>query len=331
MRSLLRAELARVRARPLVLGVLVVVTLGAVGLVLFGWWDTRPPTGAQVEAAHVQLAEAERLWQAEGEAVVERCKELEAGARAKTPEVSFGCDAMAPVVEAYLPYRPDLATVLVERLPTVWLMAVIGMLMTGVGLVTAEFRSGAIATWLTFAPRRGRVFLSKLVAACVAALVVAVVPTAVALGGLVAVCALNGAATGVDAVVAGGLATSAARWIAVGIAATVAGHGLGFAVRHAAGVTGIVVWWAATVESALPLVLPAAGWVRTSTNLEAWLTGQATYTVVTCVADPRSPEGRFCEGLVHTVGAGQGALATGVLVAVTLLAGWLSFRLRDVT
>lgn len=329
MSALLRAELARARARPYVWGVVAVLTLGAVGHVLIGWWDTRPPTSAQVTAASAALVAAEDRWQEEGSALVAQCVERQGTGGGDG--VDLGCADMAPVLEQFLPYRPGLAHLLEQRVTTVGLMVVIGMLMTGVGLVTAEFATGSMSTWLTFAPRRGRVFVSKLVAACAASAVVALVPVLVVVAGLAAVSALHGTGTAVDAATAAALAGRAARWFAVGLGATVLGVGLGFAVRHAAAVTGIVVWWIAAVESTLPLVLPSARWLPLSTNIRAWTAGQTTYDVPSCVADVNAPGGEVCRLVAHTVGAGQGALVAGTLVALAVAAGWLSFRLRDVT
>lgn len=332
MSALLRAELARARARPFVWGVLGAVVLGAVGLVLIGWWDTRPPTSTQVDDARVAHAAALDRWEDEGGTLVARCLELQAEVRRdQGDDVDLGCDVMAPTLEQFLPYRPGLAELLEQRLTSTGLMVVIGMLMTGVGLVTAEFASGAMSTWLTFAPRRGRVMASKLVAACVAAAVVGVVPAVVALAGLAAVCAVQGTPTAVDGAQAAALAGRAARWFAVGLGATVLGVGLAFAVRHAAAVTGIVVWWVAAVESTLPLVLPSARWLPLATNVRAWTEGEATYEVPLCVPDTAAPGGEVCEAVVHVVGAGQGGLVLVCLVAAAVVAGWASFRLRDVT
>ncbi|ADG74061.1 conserved hypothetical protein [Cellulomonas flavigena DSM 20109] len=324
MTALLRAELARARARPLVLGMLLLVLLGGLGLVLTGWWSTRPPSPAQVEAARVALAEQEQ--------VVALCLEAQAQARAAGgPDAEHGCSDVVPSLERFLPQRPTLAAVLTGRLPTFGTLAVLAMAMTAAGLVTSEFRSGAIATWLTFAPRRGQVFLTKLAASSVAALVVALVPAVLTLAGLVAVCALNGVAWGVDGAWAVRFLTSAVRWLVVGLAVAAAVHGLAFAVRHAAAVTAVAVWWVATVESALPLVLPEAGWLRTSTNIAAFVEGRAWYWVPVCVTDPTVPSGETCELASHAVGAGQGALVGGVLVVLMVVVGWLSFRFRDVT
>ncbi|MCC2321650.1 ABC transporter permease subunit [Cellulomonas xiejunii] len=329
MTALLRAELARARARPYVWGVVAVLTLGAVGHLIIGWWDTRPPTSAQVAAASVALAAAEDRWQEEGAALVAQCVERqEAGVG---DGVDLGCADMSPVLEQFLPSRPGLAHLLEQRVTTVGLMVVIGMLMTGVGLVTAEFATGSMSTWLTFTPRRGRVFVSKLVAACATSVVVGLLPVVVVVVGLAAVSAWHGTDTAVDGATAAALAGRAARWFAVGLGATVLGVGLGFAVRHAAAVTGIVVWWVAAVESTLPLVLPSARWLPLSTNVRAWTAGHATYNVPSCVADANAPGGEVCELVARTVGAGQGALVALTLVALAVVAGWLSFRLRDVT
>lgn len=332
MTRLLRAELARARARPLVLGMLLLVLLGGTGLVLSAWWSTRPPSPAQVEVAQTELVEAEAFWQDQGAEVVARCLEWQEEARAEEgPDVDHGCDDMAPTLGQFLPYRPGLAEVLADKLSTFGAVASLAMAMTAAGLVTSEFRSGAIATWLTFAPRRGQVYLAKLAAASVVGLVVALVPAALTLAGVVAVCTLNGVGWGADAAWTTGLLTSAWRWLAIGLAAGATAHGLAFALRHAAAVTGVVVWWVATVETALPLVLPAAGWLRVSTNVVAVVEGLAHYEVPVCVADAAAATGRTCELVTHTVGAGQGALVTSALVALVVLGGWASFRFRDVT
>lgn len=333
MTRLLRAELARAAARPVVWGVVLVVALGAVGLVAIGWWDTRPPTGAQVAAAQVALAEDEARWRESGPELVAACRELEAEVRGVTadhPDVVAACGRLAPALEHHLPYRPGLAEILDGRVATAGLMVLVGMLVVGAGLVTADFTSGAMSTWLTFEPRRGRVLVSRVVVAAAAGLPAALVAGVVVVGGLTLVAHLNGTATDVSADVALDLAGRGGRWVVAGLGAATLGAALAFALRHGAAVTGVVVWWVAAIESALPLVLPEARWLPLATNLTAWTTGVATYDVPACVPDPAVPGGEVCEYVTHVVGAGQGALVAVVLVVAALATGWASFRLRDV-
>ncbi|MFC4615324.1 hypothetical protein ACFO3K_11430 [Cellulomonas algicola] len=331
MSGLLRAELARARARPFVWFVAVALTLGAVGLVATGWWETRPPSAQESAAADAAFAEALRSWDVEGEAIIARCHETERAMRAELgDDYDASCELLAPAREVYEPRRADLGELLDARLPSVGVMLVLAMLMVGVGLVTAEFTSGSIGTWLTFAPRRGRVFVSKLAAALLAALPCGLLGLAVLVVGLVGVCLVNGTSTDVPGAEWAASADRSVRWLASGLGATALGVGLAFALRHAAAVTGVLVWWAAAVETALPLVLPVAGFLPLSTNVRAWLSGGTDYWVPECVPDPAVPGAELCEQVAHHVSAGQGALVASVVVLVALAAGWLTFRLRDV-
>jgi len=330
--ALLRAELARAAARPLVWLVAAGLVLGAIGLVALGWWETRPPSAAEVAAADLAYQDVLGAWEADGDARIAKCRDLEATLRAEQPgqDLDLGCDAMAPVPEMFLPLRPGLGELLDGRLPSIGVMLVLGLLMVGVGLVTSDLQSGAMGTWLTFAPRRGRVLVSRLVAAVVAALPCGLLALAVLVAGLALVCAVHGTSLAVPAAEWASMGGRAGRWLVAGLGATALGVGLAFALRHAAAVTGLVVWWGAAIESALPLVLPSARWLPLSTNLTAWTSGQADYGVETCVPDPRVPGGEVCEEVLHVVGMGQGALVTGAMVVVALVAGWVVFRLRDV-
>ncbi|AEE46835.1 hypothetical protein [Cellulomonas fimi] len=332
MRSLLRAELARAGARPFVWFVAAAVLLGVVGLVATGWWASRPPTAAQTAAADAAFADAMRVWEADADAVLETCRQVTAqeDPALSAAEVADRCATMVPVREAFDAWRPDAAILVAERLPSAGVMVLLGALLLGAGLVTAEFQSGAIGTWLTFAPRRGRVFVTKGAAALAVAVPTAAVALALLVLGLVVVAAVNGVPSQVPAEHWGRVAGEGARWVVAAAGTAALGVGLGFALRHAAAVTGVAVWWVAAVESALPLVLPAVRWLPLSTNLTAWATGEATYTVPDCVPDPTAPAGELCRDVLHTVGAGQGALVAGLLVAGALAAGWCAFRLRDV-
>lgn len=331
MRSLLRSELARLLARPLVWCVAAAVLLGTAALTATAWWQTRPPTAQEVADAQVAYTDALAEWQVVGSERIEQCHEAQAQERAASgdPDLTFECDLIGPVLEGFLPYRPDVMLIVLERAGQVGALAGLGALMIGTGLVTSDFRSGAVSTWLTFEPRRGRVLAARSAVALLAAAVVTLGAWVVLGVGAWAVCALNGVPPGPSTGLAWVLPV-VARWYAVCVGAAAVGAGLAFAVRHAAAVTGIAVWWFAAVETALPQVLPAARPATLAANLGAWTDGEYQYDVPRCVPDATAPGGEICERVWHTVSGAQGGAVLASLVVVALVLGWVSFRWRDV-
>ena len=330
MIRLLRAELARVRARPAVWGAVGLVLLGTLGLVVSAWWATRAPTAAQLAHAEEVYRSAALAWQETGEDQVRTCLDAQRGLVPGDPG-HVDCTRLEPVREQYLPARPGGYALLDGRVDTVGLLAGIAAFLAATTLVCAEFASGAVGTWLTFAPRRGRVFVTRMAAAGLAALPIALAGFVALVVAVLLIGHLRGGAESVPWASWADLAGRVARWHAVVVGAALLGAGLGFVVRHSGAVTGLAVWWVAAVESALRIVLPSAGWLPMSVNVTAVLRGEGTYVVPSCVADPRAPGGEVCERVLHTVGAGQGVLVSGALVVLVVVAGWASFRLRDVS
>ncbi|UJP41381.1 ABC transporter permease subunit [Cellulomonas palmilytica] len=328
MSGLLRAELMRVRARSAVWGTAVVLVVAALGFVVAAWDDTRPPSAAQVAEAHEQLALATQVWEHLHELREQECADGSADGAADGTAVESSCEPLGPppLLDEFIPYRPGLVETLEVRYEPMAVVVVLGLLVMGVTLVTADFGSGAMGTWLTFAPRRGRVLVSRVVASLAAAVPVALGALGTGLVGVVVVVAVNGAtgdASGAVPLVA--LAT--ARALAAGLWATAVGVGLAFALRVGAGVAGLVVWWVAACETALPLIVPVTRPMTLGTNLRAWLDGGTTYVVDECVDLPTET---VCAPVEHVVGWTQGG---GVLLVVALVVvglGALSFRVRDV-
>ncbi|MBT0995383.1 ABC transporter permease subunit [Cellulomonas sp. DKR-3] len=328
MSALVRAELARVRARTVVWGTALVLVVAALGFVVAAWDDTRPPTEQQVAEAQVAFDAALADHERHHDEQVARCEEVEGDVPAD--EDGTSCEELfaAPVLEAFLPYRPALAETFARRLqPMTWVL-VVGLLVMGVSLVSADLASGAMSTWLTFAPRRGRVLLSRLVAALAAAVPVAVLALGTAALGIVAVLAWNGALGTDRADAAQELASITWRALATGLWATTLGLGLAFALRHAAAVAGVVVWWVAAVESALPTIFPQARGVTLGTNLGAWVEGVGYWLTEECAPDAAGVE--TCTTVEHVVTQAQGGLVLLGVALVALGLGALAFRLRDI-
>ncbi len=323
MRHLLRAELLRVRARAVVWGTALVMVVAALGFVVAAWDDSRPPSASALAQAEQELAVAIERWERDLPIWREACEDI---AQREGEDVEEACRHLddAPTLDHVLD-RPALAEVLERRYPPMAVVLVLGLLVMGVTLVTADFGSRAMGTWLTFAPRRGRVLLSRLVAALAAAVPVTVAALGTALVGIVSVVAVNGTAGSTQGVVAD-VAVVSGRALAVGLWATAVGVGLAFALRVGAAVAGLVVWWVAAVESALPLLVPAARGVTLATSMRAWLDGSAAYTVERCRQGPEP----VCELVEHTVSAAQGGGVLLLAAVVVLALGAVSFCLRDV-
>lgn len=167
---LLGAELDRYRSRGVVRwGVAAVVLLAlVVGLVSF--LGSRPLSAAERASADAQYQQTVAAWKLDGAQQVEDCRREQA----EDPGVDLGCDLMEPRPEWFqnrtITTFADSARDGAETPALLVLALVLGL---GVSFVCAEWSSGSLATWLTFVPRRGRVFASKAVAAALGGAVVA--------------------------------------------------------------------------------------------------------------------------------------------------------------
>jgi ABC-2 type transport system permease protein len=128
--------------------------------------------------------------------------------------------------------------------------------LTGVLLVTSEYRYGTIRPTLLFEPRRSRVIGAKLATSALAGLVLGVVAAGLAIGIGSAVLAGRGISFslgGGDVVqLALGTIAGAALWGAIGV-------GLGVIIRNQVGAVIALLSWIFVVESLLFGLVPAVG------------------------------------------------------------------------
>lgn len=117
--------------------------------------EMAPPTAAQLEEAEQAYQSRMAEWQAEHEQWEQMCIE-DGGSPAQ-------CTVPAPSRESYQPWQAGYA----EATGAAILMAaaLLGMMMYVVGAlyVGGDFASGAMSTWLSHQPRRGVLWVSKLV------------------------------------------------------------------------------------------------------------------------------------------------------------------------
>jgi ABC-2 type transport system permease protein len=329
MIRLTKVELRRLFSRRLTT-IALLGALAVTGLMLFGaFTEAKPLSGPELTSQRAQFDQAQKDWAANGAQQVADCKTQQAEAQKTDPNAVFGCDQMEPNLANW--GKP--VAKFTQMMPNVllagsYLLAFVSFLV-GAGFVAAEFSSGSMANWLTFEPRRMRVYVSKLGAAGLG-----LIPVTVALLGLLTagtwLIVSNLASTaGTTTKVWGDLALTGGRGVALAVAAAVAGAAMGVLLRHTAAVLGIAVGYLVLVEGVFGQALQGARPWLLQLNFNAWLQHGATYFIQTCKTDA---QGNYnCQGVEKVLSFGHGSAYLGVLVVVVVGLAALVFRRRDVS
>lgn len=330
MSRLLRVELDRFASRTLirlgVVGVLVICCLAVVN----AWQSASPPTDAERAQAQVYYEQALEDWEADGEQWVADCEEAEAAEKevSDNPDVvDYGCDSMEPKLENWVGSPPSFEVDTTSLLASMSALFVLAPLLLAGSFVSAEFSTGSIGNWLTFAPRRTRVYLSKVLAAGLATIPVAAVGVAIVLGGSWAFYRYFDTLDGAPASDLSSPVDVALRIVALAPVIAVIGAALGFLARHTAAVLGVMLGWLVLVEVILVgRVQELQPWALI-TNVTAWVEGSTEYYVTQCTVDAA---GQSCQSVEHVVSQTQGGIYLGVLAVVVAGIALLVFRRRDV-
>jgi ABC-2 type transport system permease protein len=334
MRRLLRVELRRLRSRRLVRWAAAGTVALALLTVVLAFVASLPPTDAQVDEAETMYAQQLEDWEANGDEYVAQCLEQEAAAQESEPGADFGCDDMEPRPEWFLATTPTFegdadtwpapgVTTLTQLAPLLLLLA----LVVGVSFLTAEISTGAIGLWLTFEPRRQRVYWSKAVSVAIGVLPVVVVAYLVMVGGAYGAYALNDQLGPVTADTWARLAGVGGRLLVAAALVAATGAALGTLLKNAAGALGLVVAWIAVVETVVTVAVQEAQQWLVRTNVTAWVQGGTTIWLEDCTTDTT---GTSCEVVEQAVSQTQGGLyLLGVAVVLSVVAA-LVLRRRDV-
>ncbi|MGF0117509.1 ABC transporter permease subunit [Promicromonospora sp. Marseille-Q5078] len=361
---LLRVELRRLWARRLTWWALIGV-LAVTGLTVFSVYGTaKPPSAAEVAQAEEAYQQELQNWEETGDDQVAECEEAEADD--PDPAADYACDDMAPRREWFLPPQPvfvpdavdvtdqaeldafaqETATTAdpqvaainsslwndweagTQQVATSSLAIVAIAFVLGVSFVTAETSSGALGLWLTFEPRRRRVFWSKAVAAGAGTVPLSVAGIAALLGGVYAVYAGFGTLGDLSASRWGEIAAFAGRLVVTATAFAMIGAALGAVFRNAAAAVGaaVVLGWVGVVVTGA--IGSAEAW-SPSVNVLAWLEGGAVYGSQTCA--PGESGIVECTWVEKAVSQTQGGLFLLALTVVLLLIAAVVFRRRDVS
>lgn len=166
---LVRAELVRLRSRRSfwVFALAALALLAAFQIAVNA--QVRPPDAAEITRSQVDYLQATQQYQ-------DQVKECKAGG-GSTADCDFGAPTPDEFVRSASSFAEIAPTSLMIGAVLSWLVAyLVGSAFSG-----GEFSTGSIGNWLTFVPRRGAVFASKLIALVLGCAVFAAIMTAVAI------------------------------------------------------------------------------------------------------------------------------------------------------
>lgn len=327
MMRLVRVELRRLFSRRLTLfAILAAIVLA--GLVVFATaMDAKPLSGVELKQQDLSYQQALKDWQENGPEMVQSCLEDQASQQQIDPTADFGCDQMNPTPENFGKPQANIKELMPQNLQaSAYLLSFIAFVL-GAGFIAAEFSTGAIATWLTFEPRRLRVYASKLIAAGVSVIPLAIIVVAIITGGTWVISSAWGS-TVLTSAQRGDLALSGVRVVTLTAAAALVGAAIGTLLRHTAAVIGVAMAYIVLVEGVFQSLLQKfQPWLVTK-NVEAWVAGGTTYYAERCHTQPDG--GYSCDYVENHLSFGQGTLYLAIATTLlTLLAGWV-FRRRDI-
>ncbi|GAA4432862.1 hypothetical protein GCM10023169_39130 [Georgenia halophila] len=324
---LLKVELRRLFSRRLVIAAMLAGLVGA-GLVLFGFFQTsQPMSETEREQAEQYWQQARADWEQHGEENIAQCLEQEEAESERAGEdLDFGCDQMAPQREHFFFESPPLEETLPRLLSSSAPIYLLVGFFVGGTFTAAAASTGALGTWLTFEPRRTRVYASKVLAAGLGILPAAAVLLGVVVGGAWLIGTGFDTAGGMTAEHWESVAWTALRLLALTGVTAALGAVLGLLLRHTAAVLGAVAGWGVAVEAILgQQVDRLAPWIL-STNIIGWINHGTTYDVRSCTTDA---QGMMCEYEMVDLAFAHSAVYLGVVAVGLTVLGLLVFRRRD--
>jgi ABC-2 type transport system permease protein len=326
MTRLTRVELRRLFRRRLTLFVVLGI-LAAVGLQLFQTgMDARPMSASERVRVTADYERARQDFAQSGEQQRKDCLQSQEEARESDPTAHFQCDTLEPTLAMFLKPQLSFAKAVPDVLSNGALLLLLAALVVGAGFTASEFTTGSIGTWLTFEPRRLRVYGSKLLAAGAGSVPLAVLTFALLTAGVWVFASLWGS-TAAPAGTWNHLAAVGGRGVLLTAAVAVVGAALGFLMRHTAAVLGAALGYAIAGEGILGNNVQAVRPWLLQTNITGWLQHGTTYAMERCTS---ANGGYSCETVERPLSFAHSATYLGVLVLALVLLTALVFRRRDV-
>jgi ABC-2 type transport system permease protein len=328
MMRLVKVELRRLFSRRLT-SIALLGALAFTGLMLFdAYQQAKPLSSQQLAFQKTQFNQAHQSWEANGVQQYKECLKQQAVVQKSDPKANLRCNEMEPKWTTWGKPKVKFADLMHSVLLNwSYLIALIGYLI-GAGFVAAEFSSGSIGNWLTFEPRRMRVYASKLVAAGVGLIPATVALIGLLFGGVWLITANYGSAAGTTAKMWSDLGFMAGRSITLAVVAAIVGAALGTLLRHTAAVIGIAMGYLVLVEAIFSHSLQNMQLWFLRINMEGWLQHGTKYFLTTCKTDS---QGNYrCDGVEKLLGFGHSATYLGLLVVFVVGLSAIVFQRRDV-
>src|SRR5690606_38179957 len=274
--------------------------LAASVLVLWAAWDSSQPMSGEDLAMAEEMYEQElAYWEEHGEEDRAQCLEDEAAEAERLGEdVDWGCEGMtAPEREWYVFTASPLHETLPSSLSAASTFLVFAVGLVGATFTAAEISTGAMSTWLSFEPRRLRVYASKLAAAAIGVVPVAVLAVAVVTAGSWLIGDHFDLVSGMGAAQWADTGWMALRIVGLAVIGALVGAALGFLLRHTAGVLGVVVVGFIGSQMIQGLVPRMAPWMPVI-NVDGWVRHGTMYYTEECTTEAG---GTMCDLTEHTL------------------------------
>ena len=320
MTRLVAAEISRLFSRRFTAIALIALLLGLGGYQLVVNVSLSPATGEQLAAAQRAYEQSHKDWVDNHEKYERDCRDT-----GGTPEE---CTIPEPTLADFsagpMPFKEAARTALEVSTVVVALAA----FMIAASFIGAEYSSGSIANWLTFVPRRGRVFWSKLLTVLGFAALLGAFAGALVLFAAAALARLYGSP--IESVAE--LGAMGGRGVLAVIGFTVLGFCAALLTRRTAGAIGVllgyaVIWFVRNGPlSSLAWAQRLTPWTPEA-SLAAIVEHGYTYSVP---IEKVTPEGATIEWVERTVSLTYGAIYWSILITLVIIASLLIFRRRDV-
>lgn len=331
MNRLLRVEITRLTWRKvpllsfLVLLAVVLLTLGATHMQAR---DLRP--GSAVYQEQVAQYETYKADQEEnGAQYLAECLESQDQDRESSGDssIDYLCEeqgdigTLADWIGGLGALAPEVG-ILLSGLTPIFLLV---PLLVGASATAAEYSHRTMGTWLTFEPRRTRVYFSKLLAVALVSAPLTALMVAMTIAGMFGVFQFNGLPAELDAAAWQELIWRGLRiTLLAGVVAAV-GAAAGTLLRRTSLVLGLVLVYALAGEGLIRGLVPSLTPALLGSNISAF--AESGWTWVTY---PNCDEFGPCEPVEHTISLLQGGTVLGLVAAVVILGSWALFRRRDV-
>lgn len=329
MNRLLRVEITRLTWRkvPLLsfvaLLVIVLLTLTATHLQAR---DSRPGSQAYQEA--VEWYEADKAdYEENDDEYLADCLEIEAQDREELndPAIDYDCEMSGPgSLDDYINTLGKLEPQIGDLLGGLTSIFLLVPLLVGASATAAEYSHKTMGTWLTFEPRRTRVYVSKLLAVAIVSAPLIVLMLAITTVGMFGVYQLNGLPTEITVQGWSDLIWRGARITLLSAMAAATGAAAGTLLRRTSLVLGLVLVYAIAGEGLIQGLLPALTPTLLGSNIRAFAENGWQWYTYDCDFDGR------CTDVTNTMSMLQGGTVLAVFATVVIVGSWLLFRRRDV-